>query len=500
MRGPAAPDPRTPVIVGAGQLNLDGGDSPEPVELLAEASRRALADTGSARVLGALESVRVIRMLSRRYLDPGAVVARLIGARPRHTAVTTVGGQSPQALVDRSAMQIRQGSLDVALIGGAESWKTRTRYQARGERPPWSTPPGERPPDEVIGSELSMVAEEESRLGLLLPTQFYPLFESALRARSGRSVADHGLDVATLWAAFSRVASANPNAAIRRAMSASEIATPGPDNRMVGFPYTKLMNSNASVDQAAALVMCSAERARALGVPRDRWVFLHGAAEAADTPLVSNRAELWSSPAIRLAGQRALELSGFGVGDLAHVDLYSCFPSAVQVAAAELGLSVDRDLTVTGGLTFAGGPWNNYVTHAIATMVRLLRQDPDSVGLCSANGGLLTKHAIGVYSARPPAEGTRVEDVQGQVDALPSRRVVPDFDGPATIEAYTVMHDREGRPETAFLACRVDTTEGVAAAPGWAGAGEPELLAAMTTEEFVGRPVVLRDGSVLKVP
>lgn len=499
MRTAGVLDPRTPVIVGVGQLNLDEGDSPEPVDLLAEASRRALADAGSGRVLGAVESVRVVRILSRRYRDPAALVAERIGARPRHTATTTIGGQSPQVLIDRSAMEIHQGRVDVVLIGGAESWKTRARYQSRGERPPWETPPGERDPDEIVGHELSMVAEEEKALGLVMPTQFYPLFESALRANSGRSVADHGRDIATLWAGFSRVASSNPNAAIRRAMSASEIGTPGPGNRMVGFPYTKLMNSNASVDQAAALVMCSVERADALGVARDRWVFLHGAAEASDTPFVSNRAELWSSPAIRLAGRRALELAGVGADDLGPVDLYSCFPSAVQVAAAEIGLSLERDLTVTGGLTFAGGPWNNYVTHAVATMVSVLREDPESVGLCSANGGLLTKHAIGVYGARPPAGGTRVDDVGERVEAPPARRVVRDHEGPATVEAYTVMHDREGQPETAFIACRVDTADKAGAARSWATSREPDLLGAMTREEFVGRQVVLRDGSVREI-
>ena len=87
---------------------------------------------------------------------------------------------------------------------------------------------------------------------------------------------------------------------------------------------------------------------------------------------------LYSSDVIRECGAAALEAAGIGIDELRYVDLYSCFPSAVQIVAAELGLPLDRDLTVTGGLTFSGGPWNNYVTHSIARMVGLLRQDPEA--------------------------------------------------------------------------------------------------------------------------
>src|SRR5439155_27112090 len=172
---------------------------------------------------------------------------------------------------------------------------------------------------------------------------------------------------------FNKVAVANPYAWFRTPMTAAEIREATPDNRMVGFPYTKAMNSNWDLDQAAALVICSAGAAEACGVPRDRTVFLHAGTDAHDTPLVSNRDNLWSSPAIAAAGRKLFELAGAGVDDLAHADLYSCFPSAVQISANALGLSQGRPLTVTGGLTFAGGPLNNYVTHSIATMTGLLR-------------------------------------------------------------------------------------------------------------------------------
>ena len=235
-----------------------------------------------------------------------------------------------------------------------------------------------------------------------MPVQLYPMFEVALRRR-GRPHASTSSARAppSCGPASARWPPTNPNAWIQQAYTADEIATATPDNRMIGYPYTKLMNSNNNVEQSAGLILCSVEAARSLGVRRDRWVFPHAGTGAHDHWFVSNRADLCSSPAIRLAGGRALELAGTDADDLAHVDLYSCFPSAVQIAAAELGLDIERPLTVTGGMSFAGGPWNNYPMHGIATMAGVLRDDPDALGLCTANGGYTTKHAFGVYGARP---------------------------------------------------------------------------------------------------
>jgi acetyl-CoA C-acetyltransferase len=205
---------------------------------------------------------------------------------------------------------------------------------------------------------------------------------------------------------------------------------------------------------------------------------------------VSNRQDLHSSPAIRVAGRTALELAGIGVDDVRHVDLYSCFPSAVQIGAAELGLSLDRQLTVTGGLSFAGGPWNDYVTHSIATMANVLRDDPGSIGLCSANGGYTTKHAMGLYSTTPPAEGFKWADVQAEVDAVTDdKELAEDSDGPVTIESYTVMHERDGSMGSALVA--VLTPDG---RRGWATSTDADVMKAMESDDLVGTAADVREG------
>lgn len=481
-------DPRLPVLVGVGQLNqrVDTGDEPlEPVAMMAEALRRAGEDSGAgAGLLAAADSVRVVRSLSWRYRDPGALVAAELGAAPRQSVHSAVGGNMPQAVVNRAALDIQDGRSDVVLICGAEAWRTRTTLRSEGAKPAWTSQGDDVSPAEPFGDDQPMSHDAEVALGVFLPVHVYPLFESALRAAAGRTVAEHQRVVAELWSGFSEVASSNPAAWIQQVYSPDEIGTPGPANRMVSFPYTKLLCSNNAVEQAAGLVLCSAARAGELGVPSDRWVFPLAGADAHDTPFVSNRVDLCSSPAIRHAGAAALGLAGLGIDDVAHVDLYSCFPSAVQVAAAELGLGLDRPLTVTGGLSFAGGPWNNYVTHAIATMAGRLRADGAEVGLCTANGGYLTKHSVGLYSTRPPASGRFGHGrPQVEVDREGRRELAEDWEGRVTVEAVTVAHDRDGQPETGMVALRTPDL-----LRAWGTTTDADAMAAMTTVECVGRP------------
>ena len=447
-------DPRTPVLVGAGQVNQRTEDpGVEPVDLIAAAAREA----ADPRVLAALDSIRVVNLLSWRYRDPGLLVGRRIGAETAATQYTGIGGNTPQSLVNQTCVDIRRGRADAVLLAGGETWRTRMRLRAKGLRPDWTKQDESVPVPPGAGADVPMSGPADERIGLDRPSFVYPLFEQAIRIAAGESVEAHRRRTGELWAQFSAVAAANPNAWVRERLSAEQITEVGPDNRMISWPYPKLMNSNNMVDQAAAVVLCSVEKATFLQIPRDNWVFPYAGTDSHDTYSFAERHELHRSPAIRIAGARVLDLAGVGLDDLDHVDLYSCFPSAVQVAARELGLPVGdpaRPLTVTGGLTFAGGPWNNYVMHSIATMAQRLRENPGSLGLISANGGYLTKHSFGVYSATPPAGEFRWEDVQDAVDSEPTRTAVVEWEGAGTVESWTTPYDRDGNPEKVFLTVR----------------------------------------------
>lgn len=485
---------RTPVLVGGGQLTLRD-TALEPTAMLAEAVRAAAVDAGAPALAGAVESIRVPKILTWRYRDPGALVAELLGADLRHSVYTGDGGSHSQALVNDAAADIAAGRVDVVVVGGAEAWRSRMAMKKQDVRPDWVVQG-----DDVAKAEhrpgVPMWDETEMRAGIDRPAYVYPIFEQALRIAAGRSIAEHREHVAQLWSRFSAVAADNPFAWSPKRLSAEEIAAPSPSNRMVAAPYPKLMNSNNFVDQAAAVIVCSAEAARRFGVAEDRWVFLRAGAEAADTAQIAARGDLHRSPAIRHAAATALQLAGVGVEELGPIDLYSCFPSAVQVAAAEIGLADDdpaRDLTITGGLSFAGGPWNNYSTHAIAAMVGAVRET-GRPGLVTANSGYLTKHAIGVYAPTPSGRGFVRENVQIAVDRVPTTPVAATVDEPTAgvLEAWTVVHDRDGNPEQALAAVRLpDGSRTLARST------DPAYATHLTTHEAEGTPVVVTGDATL---
>jgi acetyl-CoA C-acetyltransferase len=455
-------DPRTAVIVGVGQAEQHPDDPTaalEPIDLLARAARAADADA-HASLLTSVDTVAVVSIVSWPYPDPGALLARRLGlVDVRRTMTSTLGGNSPQLLVNALVPQIEDGTIDVALLGGAEC--VYTRWRARREPKAWLTwtTTDDAPCSIVVGDARSGSSDYELAHGAAAPTQIYPLFETALRAAAGHGVDEHQVAVSELWARFSAVAALNPHAWSRRAWTAEEIRTVAPDNRLVAFPYPKRMCANIDVDQAAAVLLCSYETAKTAGVPDDQLVFPRSGADVHDHFFWSERARLDASPAIAVAARAALTAADVTVDDIARFDLYSCFPSAVQIAARELGLPEmgggdDRPLTVTGGLGFAGGPVNNYPTHAIAAMVDACRGDPGSVGFVSALGWYVTKHSVGCYSTTPPADRYgRVDPaaLQRTVDAQPGRETAGAYEGSMTVEATSVLFERDATPSLGIL-------------------------------------------------
>ena len=443
-------DERTPVIVGAAQFN--GRDhGAEPIDVMARCAEAALADAAAPAVREAISAVRVVWGVWP-YADPGRLVAERIGAPEARTTLTAMGGNQLYDLVNDTAGRIRAGELEVAVICAAETLRTRRNDRVHGRSTPYVPEPDGAAPDEIVGDDKPMSTPDERRLKLDIAVNFYAMAETAIRHRNGESVDDHRRRIASLWAGASAVAAANPDAWIRRPASAEEIATESASNRPIASPYPKLMTANLNVDQGGAVIMCSAAAATRGGVAKERWVFPWSGASAADHWYPTNRWAFDESPAMRLAAGRALALAGAGVDDCALLDLYSCFPAAVQVAQRELGIAPDRQWTITGGLTFAAGPLNCYCILPLVRAVRLLRDAPVERALLTGNGGYFTKHSMLVLGGRPSEHGFVHESVQQQVDALPSR---PTPSGPAThatIETYTVTHDRDGAPERAIIA------------------------------------------------
>ena len=444
---------RTPVLVGLGEVvyRPEEGPAPDPGQMIAEAVRRAAADAGSEPLIRRTDVIAVAPSAGWPDGDPGARVGELLGIAPATARSSMQGGNGPQLLINLLASRISKGELDVGVVCGGEALFTQARAARNGGTPDWAPADTARSAGEIVEGEQDPGTDAERDVGIIAPIMAYPLIENAIGHAAGETVDEHLRSFSTLWAGFSAVAAEQPCAWTRQVYTPEELIDAGPQNRLVTHPYRKLHNANIQVDQSAAVIICSASVASGLGIPAERWIFPHAGATATDEWNLSERDRLDRSPAIAACGRAAFEHAGTGPDDIAHVDLYSCFPAAVQLAARELGMGLDRGLTCTGGLTFFGGPGNSYSTHGVIAVARALRESqPGTRGLATALGWYATKHALGIYGNRPPAKPFAA--LAPPVDRPAARAVAPAGQAyDALAETATVIYERDGSPSYGIL-------------------------------------------------
>lgn len=457
----------TPIIVGVGDITERTAPPRDisPLSLMVAAARVSIADAGSADISGMIDSVAAIRLFSdssSRYAspfgraeNPAEAVAKAIGAPAEDLVYGPVGGTSPLALLKRLCAAVQAGEVRAGLIVGSEAMRSEQQARRSGIALDWNTP-AEKSPLELRAEVQAPNSETERRHGLSAPVHFYPLLENAFRSLRRRSVVDHQADLGRLMAGFAEVAARNPLAAKPIEPDPDVIAYPLPGRSWLAFPYTSRMVAQVFVDQGAALLVTSVARARALGILEVKWIYPHAIAEAREQWLVSERQELGAAPALEAVGRQVLSQCGIGINDIRHLDVYSCFPVAIETGCAALGLPQERwpSATVTGGLPYFGGPGNNYVTHALSAVARLLRRDPGCWGMVTGVSYYLSKQAAAVLSARAPrhpVEWAAETPLQRHLDARAPVVVDVTPCGAAKIETYTVTTDREGRPRGIVL-------------------------------------------------
>ncbi len=448
---------RTPVIIGVGQFAERPGDANyralSPMNLAGETLKRAIADcAASCNVPAAIDTLAAIRQFEistpvaeapfGKSDNVPRSIARRVGADPARAILEVVGGQGPQKLVGELASDIAEGRSDVAAIVGSEAISTMLTLQAKGETPDWSEAVGGQLEDRGFGMK-GLIDKALMAHGIGAPITGYAIMDNARRARLGQSLDEYRAAIGHLLAPFSEMAAANPHAAAPVARTAKELATVTGRNRIVAEPYTRMTVARDQVNQAAAILIASAAKARELGVPEERWVHIHGVADAREASVLQ-RADLAISPAAIASVRAALDSAGIGMADVRYLDLYSCFAIAVFNIIDAFAIAADdpRGLTLTGGLPFFGGAGNNYSSHAIVEAVHRLRADRDAFALVGANGGIMNKYATGVYSARPADwnRGSRWTSLPPRKDAVD---VVEGYAGTAVIESYTLLPGRE---------------------------------------------------------
>ncbi|GAB11318.1 hypothetical protein GOARA_067_00600 [Gordonia araii NBRC 100433] len=486
-------DPTTPILIGVGQFSEKFDDpayrAMSAVELAAEAARRAFDDAGVSpdRLTGAVvvgvrqfeaSHSKAVAPLGRSDNYPRSVADRL-GLEPAHAVYDVVGGDGPQRLVAEFGDQIAAGTTDAVLLVGSEAMSTARHFAGRADAPDHGEERGGQLEDRGYGLD-DMMSLSGIRHGLIGPPSQYALLEHARRARLGLSREAYAKAMGELFAPFTEVAAANPHSAAPTRRSASELVEITEKNRLVADPYPRFLVARDQVNQGAAVLMTSVARARELGIDPQRWVFLHGHAKASAAPMLE-RESLGSSVAADAALRGALAGAGVVIGDIDFLDIYSCFPVAVFAACDALGLDADdpRGLTLTGGLPYFGGAGNNYSMHAIAEVVERLRARPGTLGLVAANGGIISKYAVGVYSTTPRA-WQRAPEVGDE----PRVVAVDEFTGDAVIETFTVVPF--GGNNLGILVCRNDSGERFYAHALDSDAALAELLA---SGEPIGRRV-----------
>ncbi len=450
----------------------------EPLLLMAEAAERAAEDAAAPEALRHLDAIRIPHGLWK-YGNPGAWLGERFGAASPETDLGAISGTTVLKMLARSAVDIQAGRHDVVLIVGGEAEHSKRRAKAMGKVAPRTELSG--PPPDDSPPPFGFRGNPDVQAGLVNPTECFGLFEVALRHRGGESIEGHRRRIAELWAGFAKVAASNPNAWMRDAPTADDIASPTGGNRVLASPYNKYMVANMVVDQSAAVLLCSVEKARALGIDEDRWVFPWVCTQAEVGKPLSERFRLDEEPTLRMTGHHTLERSNVGPEDVGPIDLYSCFPSAVQLALTEIDLPRDRPPTLTGGLTFGGGPLNSYVIHSLCQATEALRRDRTRPALLSAVGGFMSSHAALTLGGESLGGGFESHNLTEQAAQLPGRAYQADYQGEIEIESYVVPHVDE-LPERAVIAGR--TPDGSRC---WAQSRDPELLEAMVTEEFCGR-------------
>ncbi|HVB93282.1 MAG TPA: hypothetical protein VND67_03105 [Acidimicrobiales bacterium] len=487
----ASIDPRTPVLVGVGIAS----DDAEASELMTRALLEAASDAGAPHILGAIDRIAVPQG-SWDYADPARLVADGVGATGARTHLVELGIPQ-QSLINEALSAILDGSSEVAAVVGGEAKRWSRRPDAAETAQPGAVP------DVVRHRAGTLLEPVEVATRLWDPVQQYAMIDNALRAADGLSIEEHRDEVAGLWARFNLVAQGNPRAAFPAPMTAEEIARPSPANRPLAFPYNKWHSTQWTVNQAAALLVCSAQAARRFGIAPDRWIFPRVGIESSQAMSLLRRERPHTWPAMGVLRRAAATRIGRPIAEAELIEVYSCFPAAVRVQQRELGLDRSGTPTLTGGMAFAGGPFNNFVFQAIAAMAAGLRAEPGWLGVVTTVSGLLTKPGLGVWSASPdgqvPLLGDLGDEAARSTGVVEVVETLDEYTGRAAVVTYTVTPDRladAGEHDAARWSRTVvvgDTEDGRRCV---AISEDPKVANQAVTGELIGQPVAVKAGAL----
>jgi acetyl-CoA C-acetyltransferase len=481
-----------PVLIGASQFSqrdVTLETAVSPLDMLVRIAREAAeASHGGKTLLESIDTIALAASSGWKAQNPPRLIADALGAKPTTEWVSHHGGESSLALLNDVASRITRGESDLGFVAGCNNMKSLALAERAGTQLDW--PGGGEGRPTKVGKDGWGHNDFEAAHGLTLPINIYPLFENALRHARGQSLSEHRQAMGDLMHPFTTTAAANPHAWFPTERSPEELVTPSPINRMIFFPYAKYLNAVMATEQAAGALIASEEMAERLGVPREKWVYWRGGAFQVENPWnVSQRPSFSEAPAIRACHTTALANAGIPLEDIELIDFYSCFPIAVAMACEMLGLDPadPRGFSITGGLPYAGGPGSSYSFHSLATAIDRIQSGGAKNAMITGNGWYLTKHSASLLSCEPtPGDAA---PTAAAIDGIEPKWSAPEValdkepSGPATVETYTIGHDRDGTPNQGILIGRLADTNArfLASLPA-----DPSLLESIEQTEFIG--------------
>jgi len=480
----------TPILVGIGACQQrcdDPRQALEASELMVAAVKKAATDAGSESLLFAADAILVPKG-SWHYSNPSRLIANAVDAKHAQTLLADIGILQ-QSLVNKACNDILSGHQHIVVVAGGDCKYRELQAKLQGIAINDTVQTYDRP-DITLTPDAELWAEAEWNAGLMMPVSYYAMMENSLRKHQGLNSEQHRDEIASLWKNFSEIAVSDDNAWDRTCYSHSDIRDSSSSNRMIAFPYTKRHNSNWHVDQAAGLIFCSIGKARALGISERRWVYPLSGTESNHSTVMSQRAQLHRSPAVRLVAERALTLANKRIDEINFIDFYSCFPVAVRIQAVELGLPLMGNYSLTGGMTFGGGPLNNYAIQALVSVAEKLREHPQASAYVSSISGMMTKYGASVWTGSTPSRPFRFADLSAEVaSADPGVALLENAEGIARIVAYTINFGKDAQgeemPQRAIVVCDIDAHRAVAFSE------EADVMQRMMHEEYCGKEIML---------
>ena len=388
-----------PVVIGIGSIQqketFDKLD--EALVLMDKAVKNAIHDSTNNKIVNYINEILVPKGYWR-YRDPGKWVAKKNNINSVETSVAKIGILQ-QNLLNSACKRIANGEINASLIMGGESRYKMLRAQIE-KKEYIETELNINPSKYIKAPDELNLDIEKKELGLMA-VGYYAILESALRASLKKNIKTHNEYISKMYSDFSKVASVNEDAWIDNPLNISEIGCVNSKNPLMAFPYNKNHCSSWNVNQSCAIIICSEAIADKLKVPFEKRVYPLASSETNHMIPMLQRPNLIEPMGMKLAADFILNICKENNLDVDKYDLYSCFPVAVQMFAKSLNISNINQMTITGGMPFAGGPLNSFVLHSTTKLISKIRELNKGVGLITGVSGMMTKQSYALWSKNP---------------------------------------------------------------------------------------------------